>query len=332
MPETKPVVYIFHGEDGLAIQKAIAKIKSQMGDPALAEMNTTRLDGRTCTFEELDTAVHTIPFMIKRRLVILTHPLARLAITTDREKFIHLLDSIEPFAALVLVVDHMLTEQRDQKIGNLHWLERWGMEQKTRAFLQVFPQPKDAEMLKRIHELAQDAGCEISPAAAGLLMDRIGEDVAIASQEIIKLQAYTGFDRSIEVEDVKLLISDQWTSGIFDLVDAIGSRDTKKALNLLRRRMLEDDPLSIFGLVVRQFRLLVLLDECLKEEINYREISELRRMHEYGIRKLSNQLQKFPNGSLKRIYQRLLETDIEIKSGMIEAQVALDVLIAEITR
>jgi DNA polymerase-3 subunit delta len=146
------------------------------------------------------------------------------------------------------------------------------------------------------------------------------------------LQAYTGFDRSIEVEDVKLLISDQWTSGIFDLVDAIGSRDTKKALNLLRRRMLEDDPLSIFGLVVRQFRLLVLLDECLKEEINYREISELRRMQEYGIRKLSNQLQKFPNGSLKRIYQRLLETDIEIKSGMIEAQVALDVLIAEITR
>ena len=77
MAETPPVVYFLHGEDEYAIAQTLADLEKRLGDPATADMNTTRLDGATYNLDQLLSVASAMPFLAKRRLVILTNPLAR---------------------------------------------------------------------------------------------------------------------------------------------------------------------------------------------------------------------------------------------------------------
>jgi DNA polymerase III delta subunit len=110
MSSNPPVIYILHGEDELKIAQTIAELKAKLGDPVMAELNTIRLDARTASFDELVTATSAMPFMASRRLVVVSHPLARYSAQAEREKFIRLLESIPRTTALILVENRPLTE------------------------------------------------------------------------------------------------------------------------------------------------------------------------------------------------------------------------------
>ena len=93
MTESKPVIYIFHGDDEFATGQALAGIESQMGDPATAEMNTTILDGRNLNLNELVRATLAMPFLADRRLVVLKDPLGALKSSKSRDKFKSILEN-----------------------------------------------------------------------------------------------------------------------------------------------------------------------------------------------------------------------------------------------
>ena len=78
MTTAKPVVYILFGEDEFAIAQFIDALEAKMGEEVTAALNTTRLDGRSLSLDELNTAASTIPFLSPRRLVVVEQPLARL--------------------------------------------------------------------------------------------------------------------------------------------------------------------------------------------------------------------------------------------------------------
>ena len=69
--------YIFHGPDELSRTEALAKLKAQMGDPSLADLNTSTLDGESLTLGELQQVCDSLPFISDRRLVIVHNYLTR---------------------------------------------------------------------------------------------------------------------------------------------------------------------------------------------------------------------------------------------------------------
>ena len=54
--QQKPVVYIFYGDDGVAINESIAELKSRIGDASTTELNYVTLDGRSLAIEQLEMA------------------------------------------------------------------------------------------------------------------------------------------------------------------------------------------------------------------------------------------------------------------------------------
>src|SRR5512136_1059992 len=70
--------YIFHGPDELSRTETMAELKAQMGDPSLADLNTTLLDGASLTLGELRQACDALPFLSDRRLVIVNNCLVKL--------------------------------------------------------------------------------------------------------------------------------------------------------------------------------------------------------------------------------------------------------------
>ncbi len=332
MADHPPVVYLLHGEDELAIAQFIAALSAKLGDPVMAEMNTSRLDGRSISLEQLETATSTLPFMTKRRLVILTNPTARLSSPALREKFLGQLAKIPPAVALVLVENHLLTDERSRKKGSIHWLEKWALDEKERCLLRSFPLPEGRAMAARIQELAKAAGGQFTTPAAVALADLVGDNPRQADQEVQKLLAYVNYNRPVEPEDVIHLTAEQMHGDIFTLVDALGNRQGKNAQQMLHRLLEDQDAMAIFAMVIRQFRMLLLAREVLDSGGQSREVMQALKAPPFVADKVASQARRFDLPTLTAIYHRLLDLDEAAKTSEIELELGLDTFVAGIAQ
>ena len=138
------------------------------------------------------------------------------------------------------------------------------------------------------------------------------------------------FERPVEDDDVIRLTSQDRQGDIFALVDAIGSRDGQEALKMLHLLLQDDDPQQIFGMVVRQFRLLVQAREVLAQGGVEADVVQALKIHPFVGHKITLQAQRFSLSALEAIYQSLVQIDVGGKTGGMPVDLALDVLIAKL--
>jgi DNA polymerase-3 subunit delta len=333
MAETTPVVYLLHGEDEYSIAQTLADMEKRLGDAATAEMNTTRLDGATYNLEQLLSVASAMPFLAKRRLVILSDSLSRITPEAAQKKFLAQLEKIPATTALIVVENRKLVSERERRNGKKHWLERWVEGRGERAWMKEYPLPKGAELSGRIQEMAKKSGGQITAEAASLLSTLVDGDPRLANQEIQKLLAYVNYSRTVEADDVQLLTADVGQGDVFVLVDALGNRDGRKALGMLHRLLEYQEYFAIFGMVVRQFRYLILAREILDEGGGKDEVVRGLKLYTNAwlAERLITQARRFMAQDLVRIYRRLLEVDVAVKSSQMTGDLALETLVASLT-
>ena len=332
MSQAPPTVYVLHGDDEFEIARFVAEMESRLGDPTTASMNTTRLDGRSFNMDELPGITSAMPFLAKRRLVILSSPTARLTAPSTRQRFLDQLERLPPTTALALVENKLLTEEKDRKKGKLNWLEEWAEKGGERVYLKAFVTPKGAVLVRWIQDQAKKAGGGITHEAASRLAELVGEDPRLADQEIGKLLAYVNYKRPVEIDDVESLTADTGQADIFAMVDALGNRDGARASNLLHRLLEQQDVFSLFGMIVRQFRLLLLAREIMDQGGQKAEVARELKIHPFVAEKVNMQARRFRMATLESIYRRLLDIDEAIKTSQIPGELALDTLVAALTR
>lgn len=372
MADEKPVVYILHGDDSFGLSKFIGGMIQKLGDPSLADLNITRLDGRTAAEDDLRTAVLSMPFLAERRLVIYNNPLARLNVKgarpsadeldpssgdapadeaepsrstggakAARERFLSLLDGIPATTALVLAVDDYLVRRKGEWVFEVltptHWLMKWARQAGGRAITREFLLPRVEEMPAWIRKQAQSLGGQFSSQGALALAEHIGSDTQAAAQEVNKLLTYVNFKRPVEVEDIELLTAQAGLVDVFKMVDALAERDASKTLKLLHGLLETSEPPEVFGMIVRQFRLLLQAREVLDEggsleQVQAEVIDQKGKVHPYVARKLTGQAAHFSLEGLAAIHRRLLEIDLAIKTSQMTFEYAMDTLIAEMTQ
>ena len=328
--QQKPVVYIFYGDDVVAINESIAELKSRIGDPSTTELNYSALDGRSLAIEQLETAGRSLPFLADRRLTVLNHPLALMQGEVNRKRVLSLLETLPDESAVVLAEFGPLKTEKEKKRMK-PWLLKWAKSMGRKVYVKEYSAPRDSQLTGWIIERARKMGGEIQPQAAASLAKLIGDDVRLAEQEIIKLLTYVNYERPVTETDVEELIALLPEGGIFDLVDALGNRNRKKAISEFHRLLADNDVLSIFGMIVRQFRLLVQSREIIDQRGGKQEIANLLKVHPYVGDKLAGQARHFTQPQLDGIFHRLLEIDSGLKTGKMSTDLSIDLLIAEIT-
>ena len=333
MVEEAPEIYLFDGDDEFAISESIDKIRIKLGDVNIAEMNTTRLDGRSFSLNQLKDAVATVPFLASKRMVILTHPTTRLKDRSEQEEFINYLSAEKPTTKLVLVENEFLTSERDRKDGRLNWLEKWASspQQAKRVYIRHHAQPGGALMVKWIQEHVKTMGGQITSQAAVSLTNQIGDDTRLATQEITKLLTYVNFARPVDTDDVEHLTPLTAKIGDFELVNALRDRDQRKAQALLQRSLQEDDPLRIFQSIVFQIRVLIVARELLDERATINDIPKSLKIGYYPAKLAMESAPRYSSKFLELIYHRLLDLDEAIKTGQMDPDLALELLVIELT-
>ena len=176
--------------------------------------------------------------------------------------------------------------------------------------------------------------CQISDTALGKLIEFTANDLWQITNEIKKLVSYKK-DGKIEIKDVELLVRPKIEADIFKTIDAISSRNKKQALILIHKHLEKGDPpLYLLSMINFQFRNLLLVKSCESKGELYindmRILSKKLKLHPYVVRKSIQQARRFTIDELKKIYRKIFQVDLNIKTGKIDPQTALDLLITGI--
>ena len=175
-------------------------------------------------------------------------------------------------------------------------------------------------------------GGRIAPQAAALLATNVGGDLQALTNEIEKLVLYKGSEATIEAADVVLLSPYAAEETIFELVDALGNRQTARAAELFQEKVHEGaDPFYLFSMFIRQFRLLIQARYLLDRGERAAGIAEQMKQRPFVADKLARQARNFTLPQLEQIYRRLLEIDVDAKTGKADLLTSLYLLVAGLT-
>lgn len=330
--------YLFHGEDEFSRTEAIRSLKQRMGDdPAMADLNTTVLDGRKITLAELQHVCDAIPFMAEQRLVIVEGLLSTLSARGRRqdgdksaEQRNEELDELLAYLPRLPSTTRLVFVE-DRSIPRTHPVHKLALELDC-GYVKEFVLPQENALHSWISERTKKHGGQITPQAARELAAFVGNDLRLLDNEIAKLVAYTGSERPIGVDDVRLMVSYAQEANVFHMVDALGRRDGRTAMHLLHQLLNEQPPLALLGMIVRQFRILVQVKELDERGTNASEIASELKLQKFVVDKGLRQAQNFSMDQLRTVYEKLVETDVAIKTGQLDAALALDLLVAGISR
>jgi DNA polymerase-3 subunit delta len=341
MQSTRPEaqVILLYGDDTQAIADAAAQLEAAaLTDSAVGDLNLSRFDleDRNTSEEQIQSAIYALPFLAEKRLVILHHPLARFKTAEACQRLIHLLDGLPPTTRVVLIVpDHYQGSKGweildDKKRGKplLEWAKKGGQ----RVWVHELRLPRQSEMTDWILRRAKQEGGQFTPRAAAELAALTGNDTGIAVQEIRKLLTYVDFKRAVEVDDVQEVAASGGQADVFKMVDAIATGESRTALRHLKILLEEEDPVRLFGMIIRQYRLLILAREALEQGISTpAEIAKRLKIHAFAAENIIRQAQRLSLTKLEGAYRLILTTDQMIKSGQADFETALQTLIVQLS-
>ena len=332
------MIYLLHGEAELLRTEELKTLRAKWTDKQLGDLNTVVLDGAHLTLGELRHNADAIPFLGERRVVIVENFLTRLnplqPKTEDKkesetnpalkQELLDYLPRVPETTQLIFVESRALAKNN----AVLKFLEG----NKKIAAVRKFDPPNDNDLPDWIHNRVQAKGGEIEFPAANELALYVGNDLRALDNEIEKLLSYR-LGEKIRREDVQALVAPVHEQVVFELVDALGRRQTDHALKLLHEQLAHNAaPQYLMVMITRQFRLLLQVRDLQQRGLNVNQIREKLGMHPFVARKMAEQAQNFSIEQLEMIYHKLLDVDIGMKTSRGDPEVALDVLTIELTR
>lgn len=319
MADAKPTIYLFHGDDLFARDEQVARLLKKQGDSASASMNVQRFSTESAALGDVAQACAALPFLAGRRIILLDRP-GRWCGDAERwERFRELLEGVPASTALVLLEPGVLAPKSR--------LLAWAEARAPSVYIKALPAPRGKDFVAWVMRRAQSHGMAMETEAAQLLAELVGEDAEAADHELAKLRDYTGGEGPVHPEDVEQLTSFHGQTDIFAMVDALGKRQVRAALERLQRLLQEEDPHYAFVMVIRQFRLLLRAREALDAGQNP---LQALGVHPFVAGKVTEQARNFHRSDLERIYRRLMEIDLEDKSGGSQLEATLVGLFAAV--
>ena len=168
---------------------------------------------------------------------------------------------------------------------------------------------------------------EIDDFALNLLLDFVGNNLWQMANEIKKLVSYKN-GKKITAKDVQALVHPKIETDIFKTIDAIAVKNKKKALELVKKHLEKgDSPSYILAMINYQFRNLLVIKDLILRGKNRNYIRKATNLHPFVIEKTLKLAKRFQFEELKKIHQRIFQTDLKIKTGKITPEAGLEMLI-----
>lgn len=194
----------------------------------------------------------------------------------------------------------------------------------------VFAKPTGAQLTDWVTRRARAQQRRITPEAARMLVDSLGNDLRMLASEIDKLGTYVGEGGEISAEDVRTLTPVGRELDAFELTDALARNDRSAALTILHRLLEQGEaPLRIVGLVAYQTRSLMQVKLLSDRGMPAHQIASAAGIAPFVVEKSLRLARRFTFAQLEAAHRNLLEIDTSLKRSRMTPELALDLLVLE---
>ena len=173
--------------------------------------------------------------------------------------------------------------------------------------------PKPWQMPEWAHDQARRMGVHLELAEARLLVQRVGDGQQVLLREIEKLGTYRGRAR-VTAEDVLLLSPRSLEASIFDLVDAVSTRQGAKAFTAIEELYAAGErPAGLHIRLLRHFQQLTRVVALRDEGWAGAQIQQELKVKPYAAKKLLQQSQRYSVETVTQALAVLADTDARLK-------------------
>lgn len=274
-------------------------------------------DGDNLDFQNFKKETETYSIFKEKKLIVLRN------IFSDKkfkEEFMEEADKIIKSDDLILICEDGDVDKRDSLFKLL----------KKKTKTQEFQPPEGQKLEKWVKDEFDNYKAQTDNNVPKKLIIFVGNDIWHLENEIKKLVSYS-CGRRITEKDIQNLVRPKIENDIFETIDALAGGKKEIALYLIHKHIEKgDSPLYLLSMINFQFRNLIGIRELMEKKYPYYDIAKKSGLHPFVVRKTYLQAQRFTFQKLKKIYQKIFQTDLSVKTGKVDPEEALDLLISGI--
>jgi DNA polymerase-3 subunit delta len=313
-------LYLLFGDEEYLIDRAVRAIERSLIAPGCEDADAYKGDSTLAgNTEALAEMLRTPPFLSAKRLVVLKNTGLFGAKSPESPeaaaKYTSIFSSIPDFSCLVFV-----EEKIDKRKKAL--LEAAGA---AGVLAQIDRQSSDA-LCKWLAAQLGKRQIRITTEALSSLVDRTECSMRTLDSEVQKILLYCASTKTSEItlDDINEICMPDIRGSIFQMTDAIGARNTGKALTVLDTLISLKEPVpKIRFMLARHFRQLICAKELGRQDL----IASSLKVVPFVARNLMTQARFFQMDELTAIYEACAASDFSVKTGRMDDRLSMETLL-----
>jgi DNA polymerase-3 subunit delta len=193
--------------------------------------------------------------------------------------------------------------------------------------------PAGRAVLAWLGQRARAEGFELTPGAAQILLELVGEDLARLASEIAKAAAFVDAGGRLAEEGVRQLVGEGRVRQYWELTQALEGGDRPGALRVLED-LLErgEDPVVLLAQITGHVRDVWRIRAGVSAQLPPRRLGELlpRRRPEWAVERLRARAEGWSAATIQGAVRRCFEVELRIKSGGGDPRALLTALVADL--
>ena len=183
------------------------------------------------------------------------------------------------------------------------------------------------DIVNKLIEIAKKKDYNLSIESAIYISKSSLDNYDIAYNNLEKIFLYYNKPCKINESDVINLVSVSLEENNFKFIESVINNDTENAFKILNDLKIKKiEPLSLFNLLAREYRLMLILkEEYQKKSRSY--IMKLLNIRDWQLEKLLKQASRYNREYLEDKLIEICEYDYQIKTGKIDKFLALELFI-----
>jgi DNA polymerase III subunit delta len=179
-----------------------------------------------------------------------------------------------------------------------------------------FEAPKARDMPRLLVADAKRLGYVLEPAAARVLVERMGSNSVRLRNELERLALWAGEGGRVGVDDLEAMVSDTSEAAVWALSDALLERDPARAAALAERLISQGENVTglIYGLASRLRKACVAAAQ-IEQGVPPKQVESSLGMHPYAARQLVARLDKTDLAQLHEATMALADLEVWCRGG-----------------
>ncbi|MDT2835838.1 DNA polymerase III subunit delta [Enterococcus durans] len=288
------------------------------------DLNFLSFDMENSSIDEVIAEAETLPFFGDQRLVFVENPYfltgekGTNGIDQNTDLLVNYLKEPLETTVLVIFAPYEKLDERKKVTKQL---------KKTAITIDV-KQLDEKAVRQYLLNTLENSEIKMDRQAIDFFLRLTDLDLSKMMRELQKILLYGQEQEVITVKEIEQLVPKTLEHNLFDMTQYILSGRTEQALQLFQDLVTQgEETIKINAILLSQIRLFLQTKFLVKIGYQQANIAETLKIHPYRVKLAMQEVRKFDEQTLRRLFDELVEMDYEIKSGKIEKELSFQLFV-----